>query len=379
VSRHGTTQTMFGVVCFLALGISTSLGVQWLYQKPHGSPAASQSVRKDFLSVPSAALDFGEAPASHHFQVKLPIQNIADHDIKIVDFMTHCTCTAVEPRERTIPKGQSREVTVTVDLTRGSTPADSETRAFAAAVVPQDVNRRALATWTIHGRVFQAFACSPPILRCDDNLIRGILFPSGSVAVSCLHPMDASEPLTVTCDPAYGSVRLIQGAVPGKCRLEVTPKPIATRERYGFDVTIHGRLKDSRAVTGELRVEARIVDEVAGYPEVVMSGATPVGSKAEQSLVLRSRTNTPFQVRAMKPSSPDVEVQEIRDSAHVEREYRITQAITGPGRHQAAIEFTVSGGAEGDAPRSLTVPVEASALSSIGLPQNVPIHRRSMR
>ncbi|HWE37874.1 MAG TPA: DUF1573 domain-containing protein [Isosphaeraceae bacterium] len=278
MARLGTrTRTVIGWVTICGLAMMTYAGVSGLAPKPAEKSGKKRLVSPPSLTVPDSILDFGKVAANRQFRLTLPIQNTAVRDITIADFGMTCQCVSVRPSRLVIPKGQVREVVATLDLTRGFTDPKTSALNFQANVSPQGDNGRSLATFPVHGRVFRAFSFDPPVVRFDDDLIRGGRFPARSVEVTSTEPLSGSP--VARCNPAFATVRLtpLEGA--GSYRLEVAPKETLTNEFYDFDIRIDGTLVGGADVSGELNVVARIVDDVACLPEAILSRSAVVFSQ----------------------------------------------------------------------------------------------------
>lgn len=68
------------------------------------------------LVVAEGHLDFGEALDQSAFRWVLPIENRGTADVNITGFGKSCSCAEVTPKALVIPAGETREVTLSLDL-----------------------------------------------------------------------------------------------------------------------------------------------------------------------------------------------------------------------------------------------------------------------
>ena len=92
---------LFGII---GIGVALFLcawGFRLVILPPPPSPPLTP-----LLFVSPTSLDFGEAWETDDHLVKLPIKNLSTQELTIVDFVTSCDCSRIEPKKLTIPPGQ---------------------------------------------------------------------------------------------------------------------------------------------------------------------------------------------------------------------------------------------------------------------------------
>lgn len=90
------------------------------------------------LVVADADLHFGEPWAQRGFQWTLPVRNVSAFDVEVLEWEPSCgACTNVAPPSLVVAAGETRDVTVTLDLTkRRAVEGDAASYPFAVALRP---------------------------------------------------------------------------------------------------------------------------------------------------------------------------------------------------------------------------------------------------
>src|ERR1022692_2800795 len=114
-------------------------------------PAREKSPNDAGLAVAPASLDFGLAWEDSSFHWPLPVENRTGEDVEITQFVPSCSCTSVQPDSLLIPAGQTRETTLTLDLTEEKLGSHDLTRDFEVRISPRLREREnvSLGAWVI--------------------------------------------------------------------------------------------------------------------------------------------------------------------------------------------------------------------------------------
>jgi hypothetical protein len=89
-----------------------------------------------------------------------------------------------------------------------------------------------------------------------------------------------------------------------------------------------------------------------------------IGSEIDETLVLQSRTGTPFRVVDVSCTSPDIRIEPIGEVTPTTRSYRVKQAVTAAGRQRSTLRVRVRGHTQGEHPRTIVIPVEYYGYSA---------------
>jgi hypothetical protein len=122
-------------------------------------PKANRSA--NLLTTSLDRLDIGEVWEAKGFRWTLPVTNCSEQDLKIKEWGGSCNCTAISPSSLTIPAGETREITVVLDLTDyKQTERNTSIRTFSAEIVPvvcrMDGVRITTVGWNLQGRIRSA-------------------------------------------------------------------------------------------------------------------------------------------------------------------------------------------------------------------------------
>ncbi len=83
-----------------------------------GKNTSSRGEDVPILVVSPEELDFGSVFARDQFPWKLHIKNPGSQTVEVIDLRPSCGCTKVTPTSLTISPGETREVQLTLDLTK---------------------------------------------------------------------------------------------------------------------------------------------------------------------------------------------------------------------------------------------------------------------
>jgi len=148
------------------------------------------------LYVPARHPDFGNVWLQKDFQCTIPITNRSHNEIEILRFQSSCERGSTAPNSVIVPAGETVDVQVTFDLTRGTfysthgSSAPIPSRSFAAQLAAGTA--AGIATehvWEIRNTVRTPFVLSESYVDFEDRLIVGTNFPTKSLELHCAYPM----------------------------------------------------------------------------------------------------------------------------------------------------------------------------------------------
>lgn len=356
-------------VLSVAILVSACAGAWWVGSFVR-SPAGGEA-----LAVDDAALTFGEVWEDPAFVWTLPLQNPNAHDLKVVRFVSSCSCLAVEPASLVVPARQRAEVKVTLNLVYRPSPIDTRDSADSRSsqLVPEGSGGKVYdfdaglrphpegpqggtlqqAGWTIRGRVRPTFTPSPRALHFGESLVRGQAFAPKTVSVLVHVPVKS---LTARCEPALAEavVRPVDG---DERRFELTVLPNSTLAfgPVAFRVLLQGSLRDGTELPPyPVRVEGTVVEDIQALPALVQFGACPLGKTVQETIILHSLHEKAFDVEKIDNGSADLEVVPGTRVLPHRKEYRLSQKIARAENQSGRVEFAIRTG-QGE---SLKVAVE---------------------
>ena len=261
---------------------------------------------QDKLQVDGKALDFGEQPPQAAFAWTLPLTNVTDRQLEVLDFELGCLCAKITPNTFAIAPGAMLEVEVVLDLQpRDDDELIQSVREFAATMKPifkggwpkQDV-------WRLTGRVVNPYRVEPAYVNYGDSLVSGTQFQSREIALSGLRPL---RNLKVECEPPLADV-LVERKDDAEDAFVVrfTPHDDLPIGRHEFTLHIQGVGPEGSAMARiGVKVFAEVVPDVEVFPSVVHLGGLTVGQQGKSNVVLRSRTGQPFVLLEIDKGSAD--------------------------------------------------------------------------
>ncbi len=299
------------------------------------------------LRVDSALLSFGAAWNQKDFQWTLPIENVTDRAIEVTRVEGSCYCTRVEPSAFPIGPGETVDVRLTLDLTvqdlnRASLPVRDHAEKVAAFT--EDDAVRPAAVWEVRGRVRSGFSMVPGQLDFGDSLVAGSPFASKTVKVNC---HEACQRLEVESDESRASALVTQtdgdgGGVGRQFEIHVVPNAGLPAGNHEFTLGVKAVLGDGETTAAApLKVAARVLPEFGIVPSLTHLGRMTVGTEAEETVSLISRSGRSFSVERVESDSDDVSVEPYPVTAGGSRLYRLTIRASQTGNQQAEVRFHV--------------------------------------
>ena len=275
---------------------------------------------------------------------------------QIERFTNSCNCTAIEPKSLTIPAGERRSVTLTLDLTPRSNDSAS-TRPFEmqiAAHLRDGQHESAPEPWTIRGTVRSAIWVEPGPLRFGKPSHLQQPLAAQERKITALVPLQ-----TVRADPESSNWRAqVTRPDPNSnfFTLSIFPDGPLPCGRFQFPVTLTPILPDGTALPSKnVPVEGEIRNDIQTTPAEVVLGVKDIGETVEEVLTLYSLTDRPFEVESIVvPSESNTEVRRGAKEAGGQS-FIVRQRVTQVSGQTIFVRFAVRIG--GEERVKVTVPV----------------------
>lgn len=362
------------------LFVTALIGLPFLFGYWTHQPAPMDTrptIEPQKLAVQEGSLDFGERPPIESFSWTLPVKNLTDRVIEVLDFELGCLCTEVTPQAFSVKPGETQEVKVVVDLQ----PANDEdlvksVREFASTIKPifkggwpkQDA-------WQLTGRILNPYRVEPAFINYDDTLVSGLAFPPQQITVTASQSLEALE---VECDPPFGTASVQRRD--GQERefvVHFTPHSDLQIGRYDLTLRLQGICKDgSKLPRTGVRVFAHVRPDVEVFPSVVHLGALKSGQDAKANVVLRSRSGRPYELLGIEhENNEDLKIEE-REAAGADRTFELRCQVNKAGLSVSKVKFSVKSGAGNDV-RHIPLVVCYSGLEAPGTgdgQEQTPVH-----
>lgn len=297
------------------------------------------------LFVSLSSLDFGEAWETDDHLVKLPIKNLSTQELTIVDFVTSCDCSKIEPKTLTIPPGQSREILVHLNfkakLVKDRSAAIRDFQAVLEPVLKSSDHSSKPQRWIIRGRVRVPLSWEAAQLKFGQHSERSQPLLPRTITITALTPLSK---LTATTTSLQFEAKVAPvPETPGCYQLTLSPKTILARASYHFEVLLNAeREGGERLPVNKLPVGLSIVGDLQASPHVILLGAKSAGELAEDCVTLASLTGQTFEV--MKVSTEGVGLTAEKLTNVKETAFQIRQRIAPPGVYTNWLSIQVRSG-----------------------------------
>jgi hypothetical protein len=291
------------------------------------------------LTVAPDRLSFGEVWEDSRFNWSLPVENRSGQDILIDNFVSSCTCSAVEPRSLTIPAGETRRVTLTLDLSAKSGARSPPVREFELLLAPQiREGPHPPPRWVVRGQVRTAFRVTPPALDFDSHSELAQPLAPRTIRVECLVPIDS---LSATCDSPRFRPR-VSRSPDDPHQIEVAVVPVTALEQGPFRcaVTLTARTAEGQQLPGKtVVIGGRIIGDVQTAPSEVQFGALPIGEVAEELVALESLAGRRFEVTGADKQGEGLEVTAAPNAPVAGPCFLVRQRVVGAGDRAGRVTF----------------------------------------
>lgn len=330
------------VASLVALGAASALayllGVAW--RRPANKPPDDHII--DGLAISKAALDLGEVWESPDYECVLPIQNEAGSSIAVQRLLASCTCTQIAPQQFTIAAGQTKLVSLKLDLAwRMPQDLGLEKRPYSVEIWPRHEKSTVQPGWVLHGTIRSRVTLDTLRLQYADQPIHGQAPVSRRIKATVHVP---ARGLDVEVTPAIATTQVIPR--PGSSdeyELQVAPLPSLPSGPFQFKLRVDVIAPDGTRMPGvTIPAAGTMGQEVQPLPSQVLLGSHPLGRTAEADLVLQASAGMDWEVAQIEVDSPDVQVRPIgRKDSSLGRTYRVIQRIAREGDQTSAVRFVL--------------------------------------
>ncbi|MBY0230421.1 MAG: hypothetical protein K2W96_14145 [Gemmataceae bacterium] len=332
--------------CLAAASWWSALAVfAWVHgPAPATEPPAPTRAVVAGLSVPVSALDLGEVWETDAFKVALPITNVSGKDISVTDILAGCACVEASPRAFSVKAGETKEVALTIDLTkRGPWERHAAHRPFKVTVVPV-IEKVGMAreAWVLSMAVPSRITLDTDELAFGDRTVSGQENDPRRIE-ACVH--GSSAMLEARVIPPTAGTATVEPMGEGRFKVAVAPSASLPEGPFKFHVELTasgGEGEPSKAVR---RFEAKgtLRPEVRAFPAQVFLGPRTVGTTAATTVQLQSPPGAGWEVERIECDSADVKVVAQEGGA-----YRVEMAAKA-GDFAAKVRFFVRKGKTGSA------------------------------
>ncbi len=296
------------------------------------------------LAVEFSALDLGQVWEAKDVACELPLQNVTNEDIRIVDFATSCGCVEVVPRAVTVPGRTTVHVALKLDLThRTQGDVGKPERSFAVEVTPILRNRLRSPKpgWVVRGTVKSRITLDTSRLHFGQMPVHGQPQQARTVLATTHVPL---ERLDVAVDSRVASVRVTpRPGVSNQFELAIVPQASLPPGRLEAPITIDLITPEGKILRGvTLPVSGEMQPEVRPLPSRVLLGPRPVGETAEAFVVLQAPPGTDTEVAQIETDSADTHVEAVTvDGSSAGRTFRVKQRVSAAGEQTCVVRFRV--------------------------------------
>lgn len=293
-------------------------------------------------------LDFGESLARSNLELRIPIANVSESDVEVVDWDRSCgACTTVEPQTLMISAGETREVLVRLDLAPSRPATDlSRTREFNRSLGPLiryadgSEYRGPPMEWSLTGRVRDFVSADPAVVVCKEESVRAPAFAPFSINLE--YGVDVNA-VTAACDPELATASIVQ-VDPTNWRVDVSPTAQPDGRlgefRFAVDVTHTTDSGESLPPISIPVTGTRVSDVVADVLPSSVLGRHSVGTPVPFTVRLHSRTDSPFEAELVDDG---VRVESIqREGAGIT--YALSREVEHKGLRNLDVTFRVKHG-----------------------------------
>ncbi|WP_162666105.1 DUF1573 domain-containing protein [Gemmata massiliana] len=327
------------------------VAARWMKQNAEPAPPAPEQT---LLTVDSSSLDFGEVWETDKFDWAVPVTNRSANSVDISRWGSSCNCTAVQPSSLRLSPGETKTITVRLDLTQ-TLYYQQAAQPVAVSLLPIVAEQNSRRSWQLSGTV-------KPLLRKQPNLVFGPL----SAAAQPLSPLQTAlsfvqpiETVSVECDSPYVTAVVVPSrddAVRSDVRVEFRFARTIPFGTHPFKLALRGTFSSPRSeYSTQLQGNVSVVTDVQAQPAEALFAARTVGETCEEEIRLISLTGRPFRIESLTPQGAGLTVQRVNDEPRfVVRQ----QIVEGSQTKNSVVAVVVVEGGK----QALTVPVISTGV-----------------
>lgn len=298
------------------------------------------SSEQPLLTVDPAYLDFGEVWETDKFEWTIPITNTSDKHIQIKSITGDCSCTTIGRWPPTLAPGTTADIPLTLDLFRfGTGKRDLWVTTSVTSINVQmklgDV--RTTQVIKLHGAIKSQLRCSTTEIDVGRRSIRQkpTLFP---------------VKVTLHQDVEFFQVAGTSGLTITSCETKAVKTYVVTiklhsslplgsiAEQITFDcVDKDGKRLPSRKVS----IVGTTVPDVSVTPYTLHFGDVFVGETVGEEILVRSVSDSPFEVLRVGFSNSETRVMAASGSSKSEKKYSVLLTPQRGGANESILTFDV--------------------------------------
>jgi hypothetical protein len=294
------------------------------------------------LIAKADTLDFGTVWAQEAFEWQVTLKNTSAHAIDVANLQSPCSCTSISPQSFRLKPATSVSISLVLDLMGGTIPnseRELKPRHFSSQIAPIFAGAKSVDPgWTISGRVRDGLVVEPASVDFGPTLISGVEAAPESITVRSLVPLELLS-TTIPSDSARASVTKSSDTL---FSATVMPRSTLVHGAHSFDLFLHAQTLAGESLPPfRIPIRGTVRDRYYFFPAVLDFGMTPIGSTAEQVVVIKSHASDEFDVEYVGCDTNHVSVDAIELNEDQYAVYNVRQPVTklGSVSHSAAFRI----------------------------------------
>jgi hypothetical protein len=320
------------------------------------------------LTLQPGSLDFGEVWAQPHFRWTMMVSNPTDQAINVDQIDTSCRCVSVEPSSFSINPGDSLVLNVSMNLQgeaadRQQAAGGIDRESVTISLTPHVRGSMRTESWHIHGTVRRAVLTSAAAIDFGDVSRDALKRSRQTILVRCVEP---DSTLAVETALRFGPVAITPvSGDKGLHQIDVGMSENTPIGTVNSELVIKPSTHDGAPLPSlRLPISANVLGDIEAVPSAIAFSVVSPGQGVEESLVLRSRNNTAFDVENV--AVDDDGLSAVMEAGAASQKRCIVRLMPSKGAaRRACIRFDIRSRADGHE-ESVRVPVTYSSLGSSG-------------
>ena len=322
------------------------------------------------IQVEPAKLDLGELPEGALAPFTYTIRNTGDAPLQILDIKPTCGCTNVEMTEKTIPPGQSANLTGSFN-----TQARVGRQLKSIILTTNDPSHKTLnLEFTAH--VYQDIAVEPTYLMLGTVLrqtgiekrIRIRAWTDPPLEIKKIRVVEENQPIEVKL--LDRKVDLREGDIASTGPL--TTIDLSVTVPKGAPITILGgkielQTNDKNKPSLWIPFQGRISGDVYANPTRVYFGAAEPGVTLTKVVTLTSRSEQPFAIESLDPGKYGVTMKPLTQGEQVVHQIELSMKIPDDGERRFRDDITL----KIEHPTMSALELQVTAIARVPRPANL--------
>lgn len=303
------------------------------------------------LMVIAGDLDMGEQWIQSELKRSVTVKNPTDATVVVRNVRASCNCTQVEPRSFSLAPGETRELTLVIDLQPPHSIPVGKSISFKVVIDFQMGDGTTPPPIELSAQVRSPFVITPRSIDFGRRLSNDAADVE-SFSIECLAPMESVDVATDVDGVEFRSERVEEG----RFRVDAFISPGRQPRPLTGLIKVTGQTKpDCVSVTDRLRMNGEVISEVSVEPSHVAFGILPLGQAAEQQVSLRSRVGGSIEIVTVQPEASDISVEMM--SAADQPVVAIRQTAWAKGHQKSVVNLTYRLTTIGGTEVTTTIPV----------------------